>query len=63
MFLEDIREIGTSLPFSGWGSVFPGPRLAAIVGRVTFSARIPGTGTESCRLRTSKNSSRRKRAS
>jgi len=62
--LEDIREIGTNLPFSEWGSVFPDPRLvAAIVDRVSFSAHILETGTESCRLRTSKNSSRRKRAS
>jgi DNA replication protein DnaC len=56
--------IGTNLPFSEWGSVFPDPRLvAAIVDRVTFNAHILETGTESYRLRTSKNSSRRKRAS
>jgi hypothetical protein len=31
--------IGTNLPFSEWGSVFPDPRLvAAIVDRVTFNA-------------------------
>jgi DNA replication protein DnaC len=56
--------IGTNLPFSEWGSVFPDPRLvAAIVDRVTFNAHILETGTESCRLRTSKTSTRRKRAS
>jgi len=32
---------------------FTGPRLrAAIAGRLTFDARITGTGTGSCRLRT-----------
>jgi hypothetical protein len=42
--------------------VFPDPRLvAAIVDRVTFNACILETGTESCRLRTSKTTSRRKR--
>jgi DNA replication protein DnaC len=56
--------IGTNLPFSEWGSVFPDPRLvAAIVDRITFNAHILETGTQSCRLRTSKTSTRRKRAS
>jgi hypothetical protein len=41
--------------------VFPDPRLAAIVDRVTFNAHIIETGTESYRLRTSKTSARRKR--
>jgi DNA replication protein DnaC len=55
--------IGTNLPFSEWGSVFPDPRLvAAIVDRVTFNAHILETGTESYRLRTSKTSTRRKQA-
>lgn len=55
--------IGTNLPFSEWGSVFPDPRLvAAIVDRVTFKAHILETGTESYRLRTSKTTARRKRA-
>jgi DNA replication protein DnaC len=54
----------TNLPFSEWGTVFPDPRLvAAIVDRVTFNAHILETGTQSYRLRTSKNSSRRKQAS
>ena len=36
--------IGTNLPFSEWGTVFPDPRLvAAIVDRVTFNAHIPET--------------------
>jgi DNA replication protein DnaC len=56
--------IGTNLPFTEWGSVFPDPRLvAAIVDRVTFNAHIIETGTESYRLRTSKTTARRKRAS
>jgi DNA replication protein DnaC len=56
--------IGTNLPFSEWGTVFPDPRLvAAIVDRVTFNAHIPETGTQSYRLRTSKTSGHRKRAS
>jgi hypothetical protein len=55
--------IGTNLPFSEWGTVFPDPRLvAAIVDRVTFNAHIVETGTQSYRLATSKTSNR-KRAS
>jgi DNA replication protein DnaC len=39
---EASVAIGTNLPFSEWGSVFPDLRLvAAIVGRVTFNAHIP----------------------
>lgn len=55
--------LASNLPFSEWGSVFPDPRLvAAIVDRITFNAHILETGTDSYRLRTSKSSSRRKRA-
>src|SRR5258708_2717445 len=55
--------IATNLPFSEWGTVFPDPRLvAAIVDRVTFTARIIVTGTQSYRLRTSKTATRGKRA-
>jgi DNA replication protein DnaC len=51
--------IATNLPFSEWGTVFPDPRLvAAIVDRVTFNAHILETGTQSYRLRTSKNTRR-----
>jgi DNA replication protein DnaC len=51
--------IGTNLPFSEWGTVFPDPRLvAAIVDRVTFNSHILETGTQSYRLRTSKTTSR-----
>jgi DNA replication protein DnaC len=51
--------IGTNLPFSEWGTVFPDPRLvAAIVDRVTFNAHIIETGTQSWRLRTSKTTTR-----
>ena len=56
--------IATNLPFSEWGAVFPDPRLvAAIVDRVTFNAHILETGTQSYRLRTSKTTRGRKRAS
>jgi len=56
--------IGTNLPFSEWGTVFPDPRLvAAIVGRVTFNAHILETGIQSYRLATSKTSSRKQPAS
>jgi DNA replication protein DnaC len=63
---EERASIGiaSNLPFSEWGSVFPDPRLvAAIVDRVTFNAHIIETGTASYRLRTSKTTARRKRAS
>ena len=44
--------------------MFPDPRLVkAIVDRVTFNAHILETGTQSYRLRTSKNTRARKRAS
>ena len=57
-------SIATNLPFTEWGIVFPDPRLVtAIVDRVTFNAHILETGTQSYRLRTSKNTSGRKRAS
>ena len=40
--------IGTNLPFSEWGTVFPDPRLvAAIADRVTFNAHIIETRTHS----------------
>jgi DNA replication protein DnaC len=56
--------IGTTLPFSEWGTIFPDPRLvAAIVDRITFNAHILETGTQSYRLRTSKTTSRSKRPS
>jgi len=56
--------IATNLPFSEWGTVFPDPRLVtAIVDRVTFNAHILETGTQSYRLRTSKNTRARKRVS
>ena len=56
--------IGTNLPFSEWGTIFPDPRLvAAIVDRVTFNAHILETGTQSYRLRTSKTTSRSKNPS
>jgi DNA replication protein DnaC len=46
-----------------WGAVFPDPRLvAAIVDRVTFNAHIIATSTKSYRLRTSKTTTRTKRA-
>lgn len=62
---EERASIGlaSNLPFSEWGTVFPDPRLvAAIVDRITFNAHILETGTDSYRLRTSKTTTRRKRA-
>lgn len=48
--------LASNLPFSEWGQVIPDPRLvAAIVDRVTFKAHIIETGTESYRLRMTKN--------
>lgn len=48
--------IASNLPFSEWGQVFTDPRLvAAIVDRMTFRAHIIETGTESFRLRTTRN--------
>jgi hypothetical protein len=45
------------------GIRFPDPRrVAAIVDRVIFTAHILETGTQSYRLRTSKTTTRRKRA-
>ena len=56
--------IGTNLPFSEWGTVFPDPRLvAAIVNRVTFNAHILETGTQSYRLRTTNTTRRGKNPS
>jgi hypothetical protein len=44
------------------GTVFPGPRLvAAIAGRVTFSAHILQAGTQSWRLAADKTASRARR--
>jgi DNA replication protein DnaC len=56
--------LASNLPFSEWGTVFPDPRLvAAIVDRITFNAHILETGTQSYRLRTSKTTTRGRRAS
>jgi DNA replication protein DnaC len=53
--------IGTNLPFSEWGTIFPDPRLvAAIVDRVTYNAHILETGTQSYRLTTSKTAAHKK---
>ncbi|MCP4962402.1 MAG: ATP-binding protein, partial [Actinomycetia bacterium] len=47
--------LASNLPFSEWGQVFPDARLvAAIVDRVTFNAHIIETGTDSYRLRTTR---------
>jgi len=48
--------VATNLPFSEWGGVIGDPRLvAAIVDRLTFKAHIVETGTQSYRLRATKN--------
>ena len=47
--------LASNLPFSEWGQVFPDARLvAAIVDRVTFNAHIIETGTDSYRLRSTR---------
>jgi DNA replication protein DnaC len=44
--------VASNLPFSEWGKVIPDTRLAAaVIDRVTFNAHIIETGTESYRLR------------
>jgi len=44
--------VASNAPFSEWGQTFTDPRLAAaVVDRLTFSALIIPTGTDSCRLR------------
>ena len=48
--------VASNLPFSEWGQIIPDPRLvAAIVDRVTFNAHIIETGTQSYRLKQTKN--------
>ena len=52
--------VASNLPFSEWGQVVADPRLvAAIVDRLTFRAHIIETGTESFRLKSSRQSKRR----
>jgi DNA replication protein DnaC len=52
--------VASNLPFSEWGGIIGDPRLvAAIVDRLTFNAHIIETGTESYRLRTTRERSRR----
>jgi len=47
--------LASNLPFSEWGQVIGDARLvAAIVDRVTFNAHIIETGTDSYRLRTTR---------
>jgi hypothetical protein len=56
--------IGTNLPFSEWGTVFPRPPASRRDRRpVTYNAHILETGTQSYRLRTSKTTSRGKKPS
>lgn len=48
--------LASNLPFSEWGQIIPDPRLvAAIVDRVTFNAHILQTGSDSYRLKQTKN--------
>jgi DNA replication protein DnaC len=54
--------VASNLPFSEWGGIIGDPRLvAAIVDRLTFSAHIIETGSESYRLRTTKSRTRPQR--
>lgn len=47
--------VASNLPFSEWGKVIPDARLvAAVIDRVTFNAHIIETGTESYRLRSTR---------
>ena len=47
--------LASNLPFSEWGQVIGDARLvSAIVDRVTFNAHIIETGTDSYRLRTTR---------
>ena len=47
--------VASNLPFGEWGSVFPDGRLAAaVVDRLTYRAHVLETGTESYRLRASR---------
>jgi hypothetical protein len=51
-----VTECASNLPFSEWGQVIPDPRLvAAIVDRLTFNAHIIETGTDSYRLRSTRD--------
>jgi DNA replication protein DnaC len=51
--------VASNLPFSEWGQVVSDPRLvAAIVDRLTFRAHIIETGTESFRLKSSRQKKR-----
>jgi DNA replication protein DnaC len=48
--------VASNHPFSEWGQTFTDPRLAAaVVDRLTFHAHIIETGTDSYRLRSSRN--------
>ena len=51
------------VPLPGeWGQIIPDPRLvAAIVDRLTFNAHIIETGTESYRLRSTRQGKGKKR--
>ncbi len=49
----------TNAPFSEWGATFTDPRLAAaVVDRLTFNAHIINTGTDSYRLRATREQRR-----
>ena len=62
---EEKASVATAsnLPFSEWGQVIGDPRLvAAIVDRLTFSAHIIETGTESFRLMATRSRRKKKTA-
>jgi DNA replication protein DnaC len=61
---EEKNSIATAsnLSFSEWGQIITDPRLvAAVVDRLTFNAHIIETGTDSYRLRLSRNRRRPRR--
>jgi DNA replication protein DnaC len=52
--------IASNAPFSEWGRTFTDPRLAAaVVDRVTYNAHIIETGSDSYRLRATRNAKKR----
>jgi DNA replication protein DnaC len=62
---EERASVATAsnLPFSEWGQIIPDPRLvAAIVDRLTFNAHIIETGTDSYRLRATRQTRTKKTA-
>ncbi len=57
---EERATVASNLPFSEWGGIIDDPRLVAgIVDRLTFNAHILETGSDSCRLRLTRERDKR----